>query len=168
MIVPGRSVSGTRFPGLNIVAFLLKMKTSFRNYWKYPLFSKCIYLGKRTTETLRCSHIPWRFRSVCTYAESDLDRHFSWKLASIFMKFLISCRHWNRNLHVVNTKRLILRLQVHAVSIPLNFTLYRKKWGLQENTLFFLNFAQNIDYGCLLESPHWGGSNKHPQSMFGP
>ena len=26
--------------------------------------------------------------------------------------------------------------------------------------------AQNIDCGYSLEQPHWGGSNKYPQSMF--
>ena len=30
----------------------------------------------------------------------------------------------------------------------------------------FLIFAQNIDWGYTLEPPHWGGSNKYPQSMF--
>ena len=30
----------------------------------------------------------------------------------------------------------------------------------------FLTFAQNIDCGCLLEQPHYGGSNEHKQSMF--
>ena len=32
--------------------------------------------------------------------------------------------------------------------------------------IIFLIFAQSIDYGCLLEPPHWGGSNKHPKSLF--
>ena len=27
-------------------------------------------------------------------------------------------------------------------------------------------YAQNIDWGYLLELPHRGGSNKYPQSMF--
>ena len=27
-------------------------------------------------------------------------------------------------------------------------------------------YGPNIDCGCLLEPPHWGGSNKHPQPMF--
>ena len=30
----------------------------------------------------------------------------------------------------------------------------------------FLIYGPNIYYGCLLELPHLGGSNKHPQSMF--
>ena len=30
----------------------------------------------------------------------------------------------------------------------------------------FLILAQNIDCGYMLEPPHWGGSNKYPQSMF--
>ena len=32
--------------------------------------------------------------------------------------------------------------------------------------LFFLFFAQNIDYGYTLEPPPRGGSNEYPQSMF--
>ena len=32
--------------------------------------------------------------------------------------------------------------------------------------VFFLIFAQNIDRGYTLESPHWGGSNEYPRSMF--
>ena len=31
----------------------------------------------------------------------------------------------------------------------------------------FLIYCPNIDCGYLLEPPHLGGSNKHPQSMFG-
>ena len=27
-------------------------------------------------------------------------------------------------------------------------------------------FAQNIDFGYLLELPCWGGSNEYPQCMF--
>ena len=30
----------------------------------------------------------------------------------------------------------------------------------------FLIFAQNIDCGYTLETPHRGGSNEYPQSMF--
>ena len=30
----------------------------------------------------------------------------------------------------------------------------------------FYIFAQNIDCGCMLESPCRGGSNEYPQSMF--
>ena len=32
--------------------------------------------------------------------------------------------------------------------------------------VFFLIFAQNIDYGYTLEPPRRGGSNEYPQSMF--
>ena len=31
---------------------------------------------------------------------------------------------------------------------------------------YFHNFAQNIDRGYTLESPHQGGSNEYTQSMF--
>ena len=29
-----------------------------------------------------------------------------------------------------------------------------------------LIYGPNIDCGCLLEPPQWGGSNEHPHSMF--
>ena len=32
--------------------------------------------------------------------------------------------------------------------------------------IFFLIFAQNIDFGYTLELPRRGGSNEYPQSMF--
>ena len=32
--------------------------------------------------------------------------------------------------------------------------------------IFFLFFAQNIDYGYTLEPPQQGDSNEYPQSMF--
>ena len=35
-----------------------------------------------------------------------------------------------------------------------------------KNFDFFLNFAENIDYGYKLEPPQRGGSNEYPQSMF--
>ena len=48
-----------------------------------------------------------------------------------------------------------------------NPTLYREKWGLQEYTLFFLFWLKHIDCRYSLGLPHDGGSNEHPQSMFG-
>ena len=30
----------------------------------------------------------------------------------------------------------------------------------------FIIFAYNIDFGYTFESPHSGGSNEYPQSMF--
>ena len=32
--------------------------------------------------------------------------------------------------------------------------------------IFFLVFAENIDFVFLLEPPQCGGSNEYPQSMF--
>ena len=32
----------------------------------------------------------------------------------------------------------------------------------------FINYGPNMDCGCSFELPQWGGSNKHPQSMFWP
>ena len=35
-----------------------------------------------------------------------------------------------------------------------------------KNSDIFHISAQNLDCGYLLELPHWGSSNKYPQSMF--
>ena len=35
-----------------------------------------------------------------------------------------------------------------------------------KNCDVFVNFAQNIDCGYMLEPPQGGGSNGYPQSMF--
>ena len=41
-----------------------------------------------------------------------------------------------------------------------------EKLGFTGVHITFLISAQNIDCGYSLELPHWGGSNKYPQSMF--
>ena len=43
---------------------------------------------------------------------------------------------------------------------------HKKVDFLMKNCDIFLNFAQNIDCGYLLEPPDCGGSNEYPQSMF--
>ena len=48
----------------------------------------------------------------------------------------------------------------------LNSTFIQWNWGLQGYTLIFLFLLKNIDCGYSLEPPHWGGSDKYPQSMF--
>ena len=35
-----------------------------------------------------------------------------------------------------------------------------------KNSDIFHTSAKNIDCGCSLEPPLWGGSNEYPQSMF--
>ena len=49
---------------------------------------------------------------------------------------------------------------------PLKPHFYRVKLGFTGVYIIFLISAQNIDCGYLLELPHWGGSNRYPQSMF--
>ena len=47
-----------------------------------------------------------------------------------------------------------------------NFTTKNWKFSDKKNSDIFHISAQNIDCGYLSELPHWGGSNKYPQSMF--
>ena len=46
-----------------------------------------------------------------------------------------------------------------------NFSAKKWKFSDKNSDIFHIS-AQNIDCGYLLESPHWGGSNEYPQSMF--
>ena len=54
-------------------------------------------------------------------------------------------------------------------TIPFNYieNFITKNWKLtdKKSDIFHIS-AQNIDCGYLLELPHWGGSDKYPQSMF--
>ena len=50
---------------------------------------------------------------------------------------------------------------------PPHFLFYIGKVGFAGVYIVSLIFAQNIECECVLEPPQWGGSNKHPQSMFG-
>ena len=58
-----------------------------------------------------------------------------------------------------------LSKQVHAMSIHFNTTLYMKI-GVCRDIYIFRIVALNISCESLLETPPWGGFNKHPQSMF--
>ena len=49
---------------------------------------------------------------------------------------------------------------------PLKPHFYIVKLGFTGVYIIFLISAENIDYGYSLESPHRGGSNEYPQSMF--
>ena len=49
---------------------------------------------------------------------------------------------------------------------PLEPHFYIVKLGLTGVYIIFLILLKNIDCGYLLEPPHRGGSNEHPQSMF--
>ena len=49
---------------------------------------------------------------------------------------------------------------------PLEPHFYIEKLGFTGVYIIFLIFAQNIYCGYSLESPHRGGSNEYPQSMF--
>lgn len=55
----------------------------------------------------------------------------------------------------------------HVLRALENRTLYRKKWGLQCNTLFFLSWFWNLNCGCSLEMTWLGSSNEHPESISG-
>ena len=47
-----------------------------------------------------------------------------------------------------------------------NFTAENTKILRCKIVIFFLIFAQNIDFGYSLEPPRRGGSNEYPHSMF--
>ena len=53
----------------------------------------------------------------------------------------------------------------HLCILILSFLALRIAF-LRREFVIFLIYGPNIDCGCLLESPQWGGSNKHPQSML--
>ena len=46
-----------------------------------------------------------------------------------------------------------------------NITTKNWKFSDKNSDVFHIS-AQKIDSGYLLELPHWGSSNKYPQSMF--
>ena len=46
------------------------------------------------------------------------------------------------------------------------FLVVKIKFLDAKNMIFFLNLAQNINFGYMLEPPRLGGSNEYPQSMF--
>ena len=46
------------------------------------------------------------------------------------------------------------------------FHVYKNKYFQMKKVDSFLIFAQNIDFGYMLEPPQRGGSNEYPQSMF--
>ena len=56
----------------------------------------------------------------------------------------------------------------HQENIPCNiYPLYSKTGVCRGISIFFLFLLQNIDCGYSLEPPRRGGSNVHPQFMFG-
>ena len=60
-----------------------------------------------------------------------------------------------------------LPVYLHYENMPMQYTeIFRVVKNENFQWKFFLFFAQNRDYGYLLEPPHRGGSNKYPQSMF--
>ena len=46
-----------------------------------------------------------------------------------------------------------------------NFTFKNLKFQIKNSGISHIS-AQNIDCGCSLEPPRWGGSNEYPESMF--
>ena len=56
-------------------------------------------------------------------------------------------------------------LRKHAYSNILKISPPKTaSFQIQDSDFFYIS-AQNIDCGYLLELPHWGSSNKYPQSM---
>ena len=52
------------------------------------------------------------------------------------------------------------------IQIYWKFHHQKLKKKKNKNSDIFHISAQNIDCGCSLEPPRWGGSNEYPQSMF--
>ena len=78
-------------------------------------------------------------------------------------------RHSKKRSNEHNYMSLVVRkpvlLQKHVHVIYSNISAYKSgNFGLKI-VIFFLFFAQNIDYGYTLEPPR-GGSNEYPRSMF--
>ena len=71
----------------------------------------------------------------------------------------------------VPTVRIIPKVVIITKTCPCNkqrfLALKIEKFQLKIFDIFFLIFAQNIDCGYTLEPPRRGGSDEHPQSMFG-
>ena len=59
----------------------------------------------------------------------------------------------------------LLIMKTHLFKYIENFTTKNWKFSDKNSDIFPIS-AQNIDYGYLLELPHWGSSNKYPQSVF--
>ena len=56
-------------------------------------------------------------------------------------------------------------MKSHLFKYTENFTTKKRKISDKNSDIFHI-YAQNIDCGYSLELPHWGNSNRYPQSMF--
>ena len=108
-------------------------------------------------------------------ASKEYPQHmFLWRNNKIYQHFFfgwnnalsgdvecISLEHrlwWeNADAHYITKTRLFKYVE--------NFTTKNWKFSDKNSNIFHIS-AQNIDCRYSLELPHWGGSNKYPQSMF--
>lgn len=125
---------------------------------------KCIMIQGLFQHTSKFSvfklyqRLNFRFESssIWKYTEFTFQRTsrfvFQWwfkEWVKFLPKPLIYDKNNNENLH----------LHANDLSLsPYNDEVY----------ISLLIFLQNIDFGCLFKMLHWGSSNKHTQSLFGP
>ena len=62
--------------------------------------------------------------------------------------------------------RYITKTCLCNIEIFFFFNFYKMKISLEKFYTFYY-FAENIDWGNMLELSHRGGFNEYPQSMFG-
>ena len=104
------------------------------------------------------------------YHTLNFFNNLSFRIAIIFPVFIILI------VHVTDSFRLHLKIpkfhevnksgSEHPPTLKSHFIHVYGNMGFTRVYIIFRIFAQNIDCGCLLESPHCIGSNQHPQSIF--
>ena len=106
-----------------------------------------------------------RFRSLCTFAQSDRNP----RLAQFSVFFFFCFCFWTKGakfLHADSKKKDPSRKHAYIYFDPIKPHFYIVKLGFTGVYIFFLISASNIDCGYSLEPPCRGRSNEYPQSMF--
>ena len=152
--------------------------------WSYAFKQNNGWYACSCQHTL-CKCVIWNLSfafSVCNFSSSGeiipLAISFcgSWSISISASRWAISAS-WKFNRLTgagsqINSILLLIYIQSpswkHACIILTPETpLLNSKTGVYKGICFCLISAQNEDWGYLLEPPHWGSSNKYPQSMFG-
>ena len=122
--------------------------------------------------------IKWRLRSACVFSRLwSLFSLFLWGNLRSFVIKGVHSKHWSDWSDFVggsywthNYSEPSLQRQhlFSNVAIKMNLLLYRILNGQTEKykRRFIFISSQNICFGYLLESPHWGDSNKYPKHML--
>ena len=86
------------------------------------------------------------------------------------MRKILTCKHHFFG-HGISKKQYFTSQQKHIITKTCQFkytenvTTKKQKFSEKNSDIFHIS-ARNIDCGYSLELPHWGNSNKNPQSMF--